>query len=73
MSLFFVVHRYKALLAVALEQEPAPNSTLAAAERASAFVEKIRKISDLCQASMAASAQKQEDSANKTQTLAPVY
>ena len=73
MSLFFAVYRYKALSAVALEQEPAPNSTLATAERASAFVEKIRKISDLCQASMAASAQRQEDSANKTQTLAPVY
>ena len=48
MSLFFAVHRYKALSAVALEQEPTPNSTLAVAERASAFVEKIRKISDLC-------------------------
>jgi len=48
MSLFFVVYRYKALSAMALEQEPAPNSTLAVAERASAFVEKIRKISDFC-------------------------
>jgi len=50
-----------------------PNSTLAVAERALAFVEKIRKISDLYQASMAASTQRQEDSANKTWTLAPVY
>jgi len=48
MSLFFVVYRYEALLAMALEQEPMPNSMLAIAERASAFVEKIRKISDLC-------------------------
>ena len=47
MSPFFVVHRYKALLAITLEQEPALNSTLAIAERALAFIEKMRKILDL--------------------------
>jgi hypothetical protein len=46
-SLFFAVYGYETLSAIALESEPAPNSTLAIAERASIFIEKIRKISDL--------------------------
>jgi hypothetical protein len=48
MSPFFAVYSYKTLSVIALESEPALNSTLAAAERASIFVEKMRKISDLC-------------------------
>jgi hypothetical protein len=48
MSPFFIVHSYETLSAIALESEPAPNSMLAIAERASIFIEKIRKISDLC-------------------------
>lgn len=33
----------------------------------------MREISDLCQTSIAATAQKQEESANKTRTPAPIY
>jgi hypothetical protein len=73
MSPFFAVHGYETPSVIALESEPAPNSTLAAAERASMFVEKMRKISDLCQATMAASGQKQEESANRNRTPAPIY
>jgi hypothetical protein len=48
MSPFFIVYSYEILLVITLESEPAPNSILAVAERASIFIEKIRKISDLC-------------------------
>jgi hypothetical protein len=47
MSPFFIVHSYETLSVITLESEPALNSTLAIAERASMFVEKMRKISDL--------------------------
>jgi hypothetical protein len=48
MSLFFAVYSYEILSVITLESEPAPNSILAIAERASMFIEKMRKISDLC-------------------------
>ncbi|TID22791.1 hypothetical protein E6O75_ATG01966 [Venturia nashicola] len=44
---------------------------LPAERRAQAFVKKIRDITDLCQASMAASNQSQEESANKRRQVAP--
>jgi hypothetical protein len=65
MSPFFIVHSYEIPSVIALESEPAPNSILAVAERASMFIEKIRKISDLYQVTIAASSQKQEESANR--------
>jgi len=72
MSPFLATHGYEAPSPVALEPDPA-GKPLAAAERATAFVEKMKSISDLCQASMAASAQKQEESANRTRIPAPIY
>ena len=73
MSPFFATHGYESSSPVALTPEPAQYPKLAAAERAAQFVEKMNEISDLCQASMAASAQNQEESANKKRTPAPVY
>ena len=73
MSPFFATHGYEAPSPVALESEPAEGPRLAAAERATLFVEKMKKISDLCQANMAAAAQVQEESANRTRTPAPIY
>ena len=73
MSPFFATHGYESTCPVALETGTVERSGLAAAERAAHFVEKMRKISDLCQANMAASVQRQEESANKSRTPAPVY
>jgi hypothetical protein len=73
MSPFFATYRYKALLSVSLEPEPEGNTKLLATERAIAFVEKMKKITDLCQSSIAEFAQKQEDNANKTRTPALIY
>jgi len=73
MSPFFATHGYEAPSAVALEAEPAKSTGLTAAKRASEFVTKMKKISDLCQVSMGAAAQQQEESANKSRTPAPIY
>jgi transposase InsO family protein len=73
MSPFFATHGYEAPSPVALNPLPAENRRLAATKRAELFVEKMKKISDLCQASMAAVAQKQEESANKARAPAPIY
>jgi len=73
MSPFFATHGYEAPSPVALEPEPTENRGLTAVQRAQDFVKKMKDISDLCQTSMAASAQKQEESANKTRTPAPIY
>jgi len=47
MSLFFATHRYDAPSIVALETEPTKNIELTVVKRASEFVNKIKKISDL--------------------------
>jgi hypothetical protein len=47
-SPFFATHRYKALLPVLLEPEPEGNTKLPTTKKAIAFVEKIKKITDLC-------------------------
>ena len=73
LSPFFATHGYEAPSPVALESENGENSGLSGAKRAAVFVEKMKAISNLCQTSMAASAQKQEDSANKSRTPAPIY
>ena len=73
MSPFFATHGYEAPSPVALEAEPAENQGLTAVQRAKQFVQKMKEVSDFCQTSMAAAAQKQEDSANKTRTPAPIY
>ena len=59
-SLFFAVHGYEAPSPVALQPEPKGRSQLAASERATQFVEKMKSVTELCQASMADTAQKQE-------------
>ena len=73
MSAFFATHGYEAPSPVALEPEPDENRGLTAVQRAKEFVQKMKDVSDLCQTSMAAAAQKQEESANKTRTPAPIY
>jgi transposase InsO family protein len=73
MSPFFAIHGYEAPSPVALESEPVADSQLSASERALSFVEKMKEVSGLCQASMAASAQKQEEAANRTRSPAPIY
>lgn len=73
MSPFFATHAYEAPFPVPLVAEPEENQGLAAAERATMFVDKMKSISDLCQASMAAAAQRQEDNANRNRTPAPIY
>ena len=73
MSLFFITYGYESTSPVALEPDPEGLPTLAATKRASEFVTKMKQIGDLCQTNMAAAAQKQEESANKTRTLALIY
>jgi hypothetical protein len=73
MSPFFATHGYEAPSPVALEPETAEVSRLPAAKRATQFVEKMKLITELCQVSMAAAAQTQQESANKTRTPAPIY
>lgn len=73
MSPFFATHGYEAPTPVALQSEPAANSQLSATERAASFVRKMKDIADLCQTSMAAAMQKQEENANRTRTPAPIY
>ena len=73
MSPFFATHGYESTSPVALEPDPEGLPTLAATKRASEFVTKMKQIGDLCQTNMAAAAQKQEESANKTRTPAPIY
>jgi hypothetical protein len=73
MSPFFATHGYENVSPVALEPETEENRGLPATERAVAFVKKLGDITDLCQTNMAASAQKQEDSANRFRTPAPIY
>jgi hypothetical protein len=73
MSLFFTTHGYDAPCLVLLEPEPDTNTELPVVERAKVFVEKIKGITDLCQANMAEAAQKQEESANRKRTPALVY
>jgi len=73
MSPFFATHGYEAPLPVALEPEPASDVQLPASERATAFVEKMKAITNHCRTSMAESAQKQEEHANKKRKPAPVY
>jgi transposase InsO family protein len=73
MSPFFATHGYESSSPVALESEPDTQPRLAAIERANQFVSKMKQISDLCQTSMAATAQGQEEHANKTRTPAPIY
>jgi transposase InsO family protein len=73
MSAFFATHGYEAPSPVALEAEPTENRGLAATQRAKEFVAKMKEISDLCQTSMAVAAQKQEETANKNRTPAPIY
>ena len=73
MSPFFSTHGYEAPSPVALEPAPEENRGLAATKRAELFVEKMKDISNLCQTNMAAAAQNQEESANRTRTPAPIY
>lgn len=73
MSPFFATHGYESSSPVALEPEPNTEPKLAAVERANQFVTKMKQISDLCQTSMAAAAQGQEEYANKSRTPAPIY
>lgn len=73
MSPFFATHGFEAPSPVSLKPEPAENRKLATATRAKLFVERMKKVSDLCEASMAATAQEQEESANKNRTPAPIY
>lgn len=73
MSPFFATHGYEAPSPVALEPDSAENSGLTSSGRAKQFVEKMKDISDFCQISMAGAAQKQEESANKFRTPAPIY
>ena len=72
-SPFFAVHGYEAPSPVVLQPETEGRSQLAASERATQFVEKMKRVTELCQASMADAAQKQEDSANRLRTPAPIY
>lgn len=73
MSPFFATHGYEAPAPVPLQSEHEGITALAADERAAQFVAKIKEITDLCQVSMAAATQRQEESANKTRTPAPKY
>jgi len=73
MSPFFATHGYESSAPVALEPAPAEKSSLTSTKRATLFVEKVKQITELCQTGMAAASQKQEASANKTRTPAPIY
>jgi len=73
MSPFFATHGYEAPSPVALQTESVVDTSLPASSRAVAFVEKMKRITDLCQASMAEAVQSQEDSANRRRTPAPIY
>lgn len=73
MSPFFATHGYEAPSPVALEPESVADTQLSAAKRAAQFVERMKEISDFCQTSMAVATQRQEESANKTRTPAPIY
>ncbi|GAB7336928.1 hypothetical protein MBLNU13_g01770t1 [Cladosporium sp. NU13] len=73
MSPFFATHGYDSTSPVALALESNESSTLAATERASNFVNKLKQVNDLCQTNMAATAQKQEENANRTRKPAPIY
>ena len=79
MSPFFATHGYDVPAAVPLEADPERQTSASrtasrpANVRAVEFVRKIKQITDLCQATMAAAAQKQEENANRTRTPAPIY
>nr|POE51761.1 hypothetical protein CFP56_25968 [Quercus suber] len=73
MSPFFAIHSYEAPSPVPLEPNSIQNVQVNASKRAETFVQKIKDISDLCQTTMAAAAQKQEENANKTRNPAPIY
>jgi hypothetical protein len=73
MSPFFATHGYEVPSPVPLQAEPVDNRKLSATKRAAEFLEKMKEITDFCQTSMAAAAQNQEESANRTRTPAPIY
>jgi len=73
MSPFFATHGYDSSSPVAIEPDTLGSQGLSATKRASTFVAKIKEISDSCQASMAVAVQKQEETANKSRSPAPIY
>jgi hypothetical protein len=72
-SAFFATYGYEAPSPVTLKPEPDENRGLTAIQRVKEFVQKMKDVSDLCQTSIAAAAQKQGESVNKTRTPAPIY
>jgi transposase InsO family protein len=72
-SPFFATHGYDVPSPIPLHKGSVEERTLSASKRAAAFVDKMKKVNELCQTNMAAAAQNQEDSANRTRNPAPVY
>ena len=64
-SPFFATHGYDAPNPVPLQEDPVDWVPVSSEKRAKEFVQKIKEVTELCQASMAAASQQQEESANK--------
>lgn len=73
MSPFFATHGYNPPQPVGQIPEAAPRRLAPDSKAADAFVEKIKEITDLCQASMGASVQAQEEAANRKRNAATVF
>jgi transposase InsO family protein len=72
-SPFFVTHGYDAPSPVPLQEDPVDWVPISKEMRAAEFVSKIKKITEICQASMAAANQQQEESANRKRNPAPIF
>ena len=72
-SPFFATHGYEAPAPIPLQEDPVGWVPISAEKRATEFVDKIKKVTEICQASMAASNQQQEESANKRRRPAPTF
>jgi transposase InsO family protein len=72
-SPFFALHGYEAPAPSPLDEDPVDWVPLSAEKRAAEFVDKMKRVTEICQASMAASNQQQEESANKRRRPAPIF
>jgi hypothetical protein len=72
-SPFFATHGYEAPNPVPLREDPVDWVPVSAEVRAKEFVRKMKEITEICQASMAATNQQQEESANRKRSPAPIF
>lgn len=72
-SPFFATHGFNAPNPTPLREDPVGWTPVPAETRAKDFAKRIREVTEICQATMAATNQQQEESANRKRNPAPIF